>query len=90
MRTRQVRPPPWKGIPASSLFQYAAPTELTEILETGSYKDSAPTELQTSFVSIRVHSRLICGRSEFQNLAGVDSSADHRRPRKRGRRSIGT
>jgi hypothetical protein len=72
MRIRQAVPPPQGRIPANSPFRYAAPTELTQILETGSYKDSAPTELQT-------------GHSEFQNLVGVDSSAARRRPGKRGR-----
>jgi hypothetical protein len=72
MRIRQLRSLQQRRIPAGSPFRYAAPTELTRILETGSYKDSAPTELQTR-------------RSEFQNLIGVDSSGDRCRPRKRGR-----
>jgi hypothetical protein len=70
MRIRQAVPPQLRRMSPSSTSQYAAPTELMQILETASYKDSAPAELQTSFVSIRVHSRLISGRSEFQNLAG--------------------
>jgi hypothetical protein len=78
MRIRQAVPPPQGRIPANSPFRYAAPTELTQILETGSYKGSAPTELQT-------RQELQTGHSEFQNLVGVDSSAARRRPGKRGR-----
>jgi hypothetical protein len=78
MRIRQLRSLQQRRIPAGSPFRYAAPTELTRILETGSYKDSAPTELQT-------RQELQTGHSEFQNLVGVDSSAARRRPGKRGR-----
>jgi hypothetical protein len=62
MRIRQELLPQQRRNPAGSSSQYAAPTELTHILETGSYKDSAPTELET-------------WHSEFQNLVGVDCSA---------------
>jgi hypothetical protein len=72
MRIRQALPRQQRRIPESSPFQYSGPTELTQILEIGSYKDSAPTELQTR-------------PSEFKNLVGLDSRADRCRPRKRGR-----
>jgi hypothetical protein len=82
MRIRQELLPQQRRNPAGSSSQYAAPTELTHILETGSYKDSAPTELET-------RQELETRHSEFQNLVGVDCSAGRCRPRKRGR-SIGT
>jgi hypothetical protein len=77
MRIRQAASTK-RRIPGSSPFQYAAPTELTQILEFGGYKDFAPTELQ---IRLELRTR----HSEFQNLVGVDSSADRCRPRKRGR-----
>jgi hypothetical protein len=47
MRIRQALPLRHKRIPQSTPLQYSAPTELTQILGIESYKDSAPTELQT-------------------------------------------
>ena len=85
MRIRQALPPQQRRIPADSPSQYVAPTELTQILEVGSYKDSAPTELSHKDSDpMDLQTR----QSEFQDL-GIDCSADRCRPRKRGR-SIGT
>ena len=63
MRIRPALPSQQRRIPASSPSQYAAPTELTQILETGRYKDSAPTELET-------RRELQTRHSESQNLVG--------------------
>jgi hypothetical protein len=90
MRIYQAVPLHDRGISASYPFQYAAPAELMQVLEVGSYNDSAPTELQTRrelqtlFASICVHWRLISRRSEFQNLVRFVSSTCRCVPRQRG------